>query len=451
MVSIASLMYSAALLAAGPASSSLNVQGCDLGEHYVFAKTDCQIQVENLGATPVRLSGIAADLPADSSERTNAEVPAHGRVYLPVHVTLESTAGLQRHLIRMHTDEPGNPEIRIPVRVFGMSVLDEQPKIEFGVVDLGAPAAQRSVTLTSLEASDLAIESVLAKPAWVDVKVSGAKLDVSVRADAPLGLRDEFIKLRLNAPHQREAWILVSADIRGDVVPSINPLAMGMIRNSDDNEFRIVLTSRSGKAFDVGAVELEDVRGTVKASNCIPAKAGCRWITFKMAKTQPMGSIKGNLFVSLPNTRQKLKISLRGLLVDKDFQAKPLELKSLEDVSGRTSNAPKPLDLASAIKNTVEGGPEQEPAGTGPLLKWSVANGQLIHGFQIFRSNAEQGPFGLITANTIPSKASDATTESYWYRDNSAEAGKTYWYYIAIIYIDGHRQQLTTPLRVVAK
>jgi hypothetical protein len=447
MFSIFSIAYAAAI-AATPASG-LVVHGCELGEHYVFDAVACELTVENPTGTPIKLTKITADVTGDSVEQVVAEVLPRSRIYVPAHVAFESYTGLQRHGFRIHTDEPGRPEIHVPVRGFALSVLDEQPKADFGIVDLNAASQKRSITLKSQEFPTIAIEKVLSKPDWVDVQATGNSLSITVRPDAQLGLRDDFIKLQLNAPQQREAWILASADIRGDVVPSTNPLAMGLIRTSDDNEFRIALNSRSDKKFNVGAVELENVQGTVKVGACVPDRPSCHWLTLKLTKNQP-GSIKGNLFVTLPDTKQKLKISVRGLLVDKNFETKPLDPKAQEQSSHASSTA-KELDLATAIKGVVNDSPQQSPPGDGPLLNWSVANGQLIHGFQIFRSNSEQGPFTLLNASTIPNKAVDGSTEAYQFRDNTAASGKTYWYYIGIVYIDGHKQQLTSPQKVVAK
>jgi len=85
------------------------------------------------------------------------------------------------------------------------------------------------------------------------------------------------------------------------------------------------------------------------------------------------------------------------------------------------------------------------------LLKWSVVNESIIHGYQIFRATDEKGPFVLLNRATLPPKSRDNSGSAYQWRDNDAESGKTYWYYIGIVYGDGHRQQLTGPQKVVAK
>ena len=82
-----------------------------------------------------------------------------------------------------------------------------------------------------------------------------------------------------------------------------------------------------------------------------------------------------------------------------------------------------------------------------------IANSETMvtQGRQIFRSDTADGPFVLQNQATIRSKSEEDEPTSYQYRDNAAASGKAYWYYIGIVYKDGHKQQLTGPQKVVAK
>jgi hypothetical protein len=94
--------------------------------------------------------------------------------------------------------------------------------------------------------------------------------------------------------------------------------------------------------------------------------------------------------------------------------------------------------------------PPFAPNGRGPLLKWSVVNDDGVHGYQIFRSAMESGPFLLLNPETIPSKVSDSSgAQNYEWRDESAEKGKTYWYYIGIVNKDGTKRKLSNPHKKV--
>ena len=452
------LLLATLLLAATPPppASALGIENCDFGEAYSFGQAQCQIAIENPGEKPVRVFDISPDLENDSTESKELVVAPHGRAYLSVRLVLDNTSGPSRHSFRLHTDEPGHPEVRAGAYGFALSVLDQQPEFDFGVADLTqTKAAEQSIRLDSHDVADFRVLKVIDKPAWVDAALSadGRSVTARIRPDAPLGLYAEFIKLQLNAPQQAQAWISIKADLRGDIVPASNPLALGLIRVGDNSEFRIPLTSRSGKDFKLGKTELDRVPGDLKVTHCVPDVAGCRWLNLKISDKPPYGTIKGNVFVELPDEHKKLKIAVRGLLVEKDFKIKTLDppAASAEAAKSGTTASAGQVDVSKSLRNVVEQASETSPAGNGPLLKWSVSNGRLIHGFQIFRSDAADGPFVLQNQATIRGKAEDDGPVSYQYRDNAASSGKTYWYYIGIVYNDGHKQQLTGPQKVVAK
>ena len=185
---------------------------------------------------------------------------------------------------------------------------------------------------------------------------------------------------------------------------------------------------------------------------CQPEADGCRWLELTISKTQPLGTIKGNLWIELPDRHQRTQIALRGMLVDNDFKAKTLDPAALSSKTSdqpdsvKTTNAQRATtDLSKSIKNAVQQANEIAPPGKGPLLKWTVANGRLIYGFQIFRAESEEGPFVLHSSTTIRANAQDDAPVSYQWRDVSAESSKTYWYYIGIVNKDGAKQQLGRP------
>jgi len=452
-------MFASAILAAtfffasGQApSSSLAFDTCDAGEAYVFSAAECEIGIENPGDKSVRIYDIVGENTDDRPGAKELVVAPHSRAYLKVHIKLDHSIGPKKHFFKLRTDESGRPEVRVTAYNFGLSMVDAKPEIEFGVVDMTQPRAERSLEIESHDVADFRAVRIISAPAWLDAHLSGdgRMLTARIRDDAPLGLYADFIKLELNARAQPAAWISVAADIHGDVVPQSNPIVMGLLRANSKNEFLIPLTSRSGKPFTVERVTLDSVEGDVKVGNCIPDKVGCKWVTLVVSNKQQLGTLKGNLFVDLGNEHKKLKIALRGLLVDKDFKVKTLDPNEAMQNSGK-SLASSSVDVSKAIKSAVDAAAEATPPGHGPLLKWTVANGLIIHGFQIFRSASENGPFVLLNQTSVHSKATDEAAATYQWRDDSAEAGKEYWYYIGIVYGDGHKQRLTSPQKVIAK
>ena len=461
MLQIGSLVFNLLVAAVAPATNDFVVESCDFGEVYAFNDVDCQIVLRNDSERAIRLFDIHADIPKDHAKLRELSVSPHSQAYLPVRINVANANGFSRHTFHLRTrDLSDRSDLKASAYGFVISALDQpQPEIDFGVVDTAAVTSPKSIYINSSNVANFHIDKILEKPSWIDANISADRHTVTahVREDAPWGVYAQFIRLAINTPQQTEAWVSVKADVHGEIVPATNPLSMGLIRIGNNNEFRIRLTSRSGKPFSVGKIELDNIKGETKVSRCQADSVNCRLLQLIVSDRQPMGIIKGDIFVELPQQKQRLKIGLRGLLVDKDFVVKTLPSSSdaaSTDTSGSahaTSDASVATDLNSVIKNVVQEANETPPPGAGPLLKWTLANGLQIHGFQIFRAEREDGPFVLQNVATIPSRAEDNASKSYVWRDTSTVSGKVYWYYIGLVYNDGHKQQLTSPQKVVAK
>jgi hypothetical protein len=459
MFQLASLLVSAFVAANSPATVGLNVESCDFGEAYAFTTLECQIPFENAGDNPIRIFDVLPDNRADLAETHEITISPKARGYVLVRVSLENASGNTRHTFRYRFSGKFDGEGLATVRGFTLSVLDQpSPEVNFAVVNLDAPLPERVLELNSHNVSEFQIVAVLEKPSWTEVSLLPDRRGVTVRVrpDAAWGLHSDLIKLTLNTPEQGQAWILVKADIHGDVVPSANPLELGLLRTSGRNEARLKLTSRSGKPFILGKLTLEHLDGEAKAFSCEPPSKGCQVIEIAISKKQPIGTLKGNLWIDLPEKKQRLQIPVRGLLVEADFQVKHVERAKFDPTNesaqdSATSAAYAEIDLNKSIKAAVAKAATTVPAGRGPLLKWTVANTKLIHGFQFFRAESEKGPFVLQNRTTFPTAAEDNSSIAYQWRDDSAVSGKTYWYYIGIVNKDGSKQQLTGPQKVVAK
>jgi hypothetical protein len=99
-----------------------------------------------------------------------------------------------------------------------------------------------------------------------------------------------------------------------------------------------------------------------------------------------------------------------------------------------------PLDV-------VDGPPPsaQPPSGNGPLLKWRVTDESGVYGYQIFRADAEQGPFVLQNTSVLRAHSKQYSSIPYFWRDEHTKSGSTYWYYIGAVYKDGRKQVLSPP------
>jgi len=373
---------------------------------------------------------------------------------LPVLLKTENGLGNNQHPFQFRADD-GN-EYHAVARGFVLSVLDQaHPEIDFGVVESDSAEVDKTIALTSVEAPDFRLTKVLDAPTWLNARIGddGHALLASVRRGADWGTHSGFVKLQTNNATQKEAWVEVKGDVHGTIVPAFNPLDLGLLHMGDNNTFRIPLRSKTDRPFEVASAKLDGAVGEAKAVPCQPAAADCRWLEVKIADAQGKGFIKGTVRVTFRQEKAALNIDVRGFLVDKDFVAKKVDESTLrgEPAADAPAGGSSVVPLQNAIANAVRQSNETVPLGNGPLLRWHVANGHTIHGFQIFRAESEQGPFVLLNRPSLPSSAESEESAGYSYRDNTAESGKTYWYYIGLVLNDGRKQQLTGPQKIVAK
>jgi hypothetical protein len=457
------IITSLALLAAPRAPSHLTLSQCQFPETYQFSTVECSLELRNDGDKPIAISKTSVTVQGDSISPASLVVPPHGVAYAQVRIAVGNSVGRTRRIFHLETNEPGQAERSAEAIGYVATILDEpRPALNFGVVNLGSPATEQSLTLGSREVRDFHISEVLSAPDYVSVSIDkdGRTVHAKVKDDAPWGLHEsDFIKLRVNAPQQQQVWVAVKTDVHGEVIPDANPFSLGLMRQGNANEFMIRLTSRSHQDFRVGPITVERTKGTAEAVPCVPAAKGCKLVRLRIASDQQTGSVGGLVTVDLPDYQRKLPIYVWGMLVgaktevkdfDKEMQ-RAAELKAKSGAGAESRVAPDSrLDLKQAIKQGVSKTDLAPPAGNGPLLKWSVAHEELVYGYAIYRADAETGPFVRVNKDTIRVVPSDGGGAYQW-RDTSAESGKTYWYYIGVLDNTGSKQQLSGPQKVVAK
>jgi len=431
------------------------VDAIDVGERYQFTRAETQIQITNPGTTTIPIHGINAFRPGDRVLHAPVEVAAGATAIATVELSLENDLGNRWHVfgVQVDNDEPLAHLAR--AHVFGMSLLDEpHVQVDFGVVNAGQEIAPQSVKISSRETPGLKATKVLDVPEAFVATLSedGLSVAVSVSKTAPWGLQDTYVKVALDSPQQPEAWIEVRADIHGSVVPASNPYSLGVVRAGTKNEFLIRLENRAGKDFQIDKLVLEGMKGKVQSGSCIPRQPDCRMIHLTVADDQETGKINGKILVELPEFKRTLPIIVGGLFLKADTKILSLDDQIKKSGEGQSSTAVRPTNIAETLKKvihpTVEGA---VPSGTGPLLKWSVANDQSVYGYLIYRADREQGPFQRVNKEVVRVITEDNTDAIYQWRDNSASSGKTYWYSIGLVYNDGQKKQLAGPQKVVAK
>ena len=160
--------------------------------------------------------------------------------------------------------------------------------------------------------------------------------------------------------------------------------------------------------------------------------------------------------LNLPASKATLGVNVWGLLLKAETKVISLddEINKRADIpQGATSAAvvPRISDVLKRQPETSKTSEQAEPDGTGPLLRWTVANEQELYGYAIYRSERADGRFKRVSAHLIRANSDQEGPGKYRWRDRSADAGKSYWYQIMMVYLDGRMKALSEPREFQAK
>jgi len=444
-------------VAAIPALAQIKLDAQDVGEIYQTNTGHSTILFTNGGDKPVKILSVtpAYDKDGVGAFKLPAVVAPKTSVNIPVMLFSGMDAGDHRHIFNIDTDIAQRPRVQALVHLFGLSVLDDpEPKADLGTVNTNAAASTKTVKLSSREVPDFRIVRIVETPDFATAKIlpDGHTVSISGKTDASWGRHDGFVKVALNSTVQPQAWIAVTADVHGEVIPSTNPVEMGVFRTTK-LPFVVQLKSRDGKPVKLGKVSLDGIKATLTKEACVGGATGCAQVSVKVADDQPGGRVQGKLLVELPDFHHELPIDLGGLYLPESVKVHSLD--EAMQKNGKSSTEPAPLDLKSALQKstTVAPPPAADPPGHGPLLKWQVSNENNMYGYLIYRGDGENGPFLRVNKDIVRvgDNKGDGVTSTYAWRDDSATVGKTYWYYIGMLYRDGSKQQLSGPQEVKAK
>jgi hypothetical protein len=426
----------------------------DFGEQFQFSEVKKDISLSNPSDKTVRLStSNKEDIKSFSIEPVLLK--PHSSAVIHIDIPLLNHLGYFGRRYEIVADAGDGAQQRYPVLVTGFvnSVLDTpNPDVNFGAVDMKATKLQQVVRLASSSAPALSIVKIIDAPEFIDASLGKAsnELVLTPKQSNLLGYRKGVVKVATSSKDQSEVWINVLADFHGDFVPDQNPLSFGVQRPSASYPVRLQITSRNSAPFSVEKVTVDpNAHVIAKAAECIPkATVDCHAFLFELEKSRPQGQITGSVTFQFAHSNQVLDVLLEGI-----FLLDSTKVRSLNDAdTTKQSISKNKVDLGAAILNAVNSSSEPELPGKGPLLKWKVANESGIYGYAIFRGDDAAGAFARINPAMVKAKnGGDNAEAGYQYRDITAEPGKTYWYYIAIFYNDGHKQQLTGPQKVTSK
>ncbi|HNR91103.1 MAG TPA: hypothetical protein PKO41_01640 [Dokdonella sp.] len=93
--------------------------------------------------------------------------------------------------------------------------------------------------------------------------------------------------------------------------------------------------------------------------------------------------------------------------------------------------------------------PAEERIANTP--KWTLASEQDNFGFEVYRSESEDGEFTKLNADPILGAGTTDETQKYQFRDDTIDPCKDYWYYIESISTSGVREKFTPTFKAPAK
>jgi hypothetical protein len=422
--------------------SALTVKDCSYGDVYQFSPASCHATLENSGDTPLNLMIVPVQ-PGTHAEPEKLILQSHTKAEVELYALTDNVAGAIAWTYRI--DGAGGDEpVFAHATGFIQSVLDDaHPSIVFGSVDPKAPIT-KSIAFVSSPYSSVRITKIVAASDYLHVRIAkdGKKLVAEIGPDAPWGTIDEFVKVAIDTPVQKEVWVQVTADVKGEIGPKKNPLWLSGIPWGQRGDVKVPLIDQSGRDFKIVDVTSKDLAATYDNAPCDPPAPGCRNLLVRIADSQAAGLFRVQLDVAFADRKNHLHLGLWGIL------GEPLRLGDEADIP----TGPKPLPVVPTSSEAVPPLKVQaDPPGEGPLLKWTIANQSSVQGYQVYRSASSDGPFALMEPGLIQTLDNRNGPVAYRWRDTSAVKGQTYWYYIAVVYKSGDRHALSALQKTVAK
>lgn len=139
--------------------------------------------------------------------------------------------------------------------------------------------------------------------------------------------------------------------------------------------------------------------------------------------------------------------------------AKPAETaaaKPAEMAAAKPAETAKPTEATPAAKPVEVGtcGPQDAVAADQRIAntpRWTLASQQDTFGFDVYRGDAEDGPFNRITPKPVLGHGTTDETHKYEFRDDTIDPCKDYWYYVEEISGSGAREKFTPVFKAPAK
>lgn len=121
-------------------------------------------------------------------------------------------------------------------------------------------------------------------------------------------------------------------------------------------------------------------------------------------------------------------------------------------LTGACASAPPPASpVEEEMPMAPAETPEEVPAHLPNTLRWTTASEVDNFGFDVYRSELEEGPFERMTERPISGAGTTDLTTNYSWEDTTNDAYTVYYYYVESISLQGVREQFTPIIRAKAK
>lgn len=456
LLSFASTVVGAESILPAPPSGTFEFTGVEFGQTNPYARIHVDVVGINRSSDPIQVDRVLPREPDGVAVKFKAvTVNVGGKFNVSVEATLDSETGRIARYFDVYAKGKNEPIDGFVIRGYAdWLVLPSVADIDFGIFE-PSTRAEKVIDVETRPGVQVRLVGVDKPSAYVDAQVTadGKALRLTSRSDAPWSSFDEKLLVTTDNALQPKVAFHLRGQSRGFVVPASDPLDFGLLREGQSAELTDVLTDVTGKPLNVGKIVAKSRASVItEVTDCAVPSPSCKNLKVRYPPMNMRGVTGGTLEVELPDYDRTLFIRFGAIGIGKDTQIRDLA----EDMKAREV---QPESISSVLQTSVahpkaKAQPTQmkTPEGTGPLLKWQVANEYDIYGYEIYRSDSENGNFHRISDKIIERLEGDPEVgSSYQWRDNTAAAGKTYWYYINIVFNKGKKQKFTSPQKVVAK
>jgi hypothetical protein len=431
--------------------------GVDFGESHPYSKIRLNVTAKNLGANLVEIDRIVPREPSSSEVKFKAGRLAPGQsATLDATVNLNESVGRVAYYFDVYAKGSTEPVDGFVIRGFvDWLISPTSTDVDLGIVDVRAPL-ERVVRIEARPGVNIKLVKVEKGSEYFNAEIieNGSALKLRSKTDAPWAMFDEHLLVGTDSLIQPKIGFRLRGQMRGLVVPNSDPVDFGLLREGQGAERIVRLEDVTGKELKIGKIVAHSRMSVdTVVSDCVPVSAACKYIRVVYPPMTMRGTTGGALKVEILGYEKELSIRFGAIGIGKDTQVRDLaeDMKAQQEVPKSLSSV---LQSSVAKVETKKAVPTQmeTPTGNGPLLKWQVANEYDIYGYEIYRGDKESGPFARVNARMQLRLQGDPEMGSvYQWRDNSAEPGKTYWYFINVVYNKGRKEQFTQPQKVVAK